>query len=202
MNGKRESFQFEGLQDPFEVCGGKTETQSSEEAPPRKLPPGAVGLPGLGGMPPRKLPPGAVGLPGMGEGAKKPPPGAVGLPGLGGFNPADIKSQLKKTGGPNLGPSPPKPEEGSVPLNPPLRKTLNRASTTGSVASEYQRGKEELFKWCKKCTEPYGIPMDNFTTSWADGMAFCALVHHNRPGTIDFNSLNKENKNANLKIAL
>lgn len=201
-DGKREEFKFETLVDPFEASRGNNEGQESSDNTPQEIssqeglkkPPGAIAMPGLGPNPGLKRPPGAVALPGIGTG-KKPPPGAVGMPGLGGFNPADIKSQLKKTNAPVANNNP----ESS--LNLP-KKTLVRASTTNSISSDYQKGRDELFKWCKNCTEPYGIPMQNFTTSWSDGMAFCALIHHNRPGMIDFNSLKKENKNENLKIAL
>lgn len=34
-----------------------------------------------------------------------------------------------------------------------------------------------------------------------NGLAFCAIIHHYRPHLIDFNSLNKDNAEENLKIA-
>lgn len=44
------------------------------------------------------------------------------------------------------------------------------------------KGTKALELWCKRlvkdCPE---VQIDNMTTSWRNGMAFCALVHHFRP---------------------
>lgn len=41
---------------------------------------------------------------------------------------------------------------------------------------------QDLLEWCKEITKNYeGIKVTNLTTSWRNGMAFCAIIHHFRP---------------------
>lgn len=45
-----------------------------------------------------------------------------------------------------------------------------------------ERGTKGLELWCRRMIEGYpGVKVVNMTTSWRDGMAFCALVHRIRP---------------------
>ena len=38
---------------------------------------------------------------------------------------------------------------------------------------------QDLLEWCKAVTAGYkGVKVTNMTTSWRNGMAFCALIHH------------------------
>lgn len=61
---------------------------------------------------------------------------------------------------------------------------------------------EELLSWCKEITEGYhGVKITNMTTSWRNGMAFCAIIHHFRPDLIDFSSLSPHDIKGNCKIA-
>eukprot|EP01114_Cavostelium_apophysatum_P005336 TRINITY_DN1618_c0_g1_i2.p1 TRINITY_DN1618_c0_g1~~TRINITY_DN1618_c0_g1_i2.p1 ORF type:complete len:748 (+),score=193.07 TRINITY_DN1618_c0_g1_i2:95-2338(+) len=65
-----------------------------------------------------------------------------------------------------------------------------------------KKGQEALLLWCKRATEGYnGVNVTNFHTSWADGLAFCALIHHFRPELIPFKELKAENKAHNLGLA-
>jgi hypothetical protein len=44
---------------------------------------------------------------------------------------------------------------------------------------------QDLLEWCKEVTREYqGVKVTNLTTSWRNGMAFCAVVHHFRPDLV------------------
>lgn len=45
------------------------------------------------------------------------------------------------------------------------------------------------------------VNVRNFTTSWRDGLAFCALIHKHRPDLIPFEKLNRNNPIQNLNLA-
>lgn len=41
---------------------------------------------------------------------------------------------------------------------------------------------QDLLEWCKEVTRDYsGVKVTNLTTSWRNGMAFCAVVHYFQP---------------------
>ena len=41
---------------------------------------------------------------------------------------------------------------------------------------------QDLLEWCKDITKDYqGVKVTNLTTSWRNGMAFCAVIHHFHP---------------------
>ncbi|XP_067682796.1 EH domain-binding protein 1-like isoform X2 [Haliotis asinina] len=61
---------------------------------------------------------------------------------------------------------------------------------------------QDLLSWCQEVTGGYrGVKITNLTTSWRNGMAFCAIIHHFRPDLIDFASLAPHNIKGNNKIA-
>ncbi|XP_030011245.1 EH domain-binding protein 1 isoform X5 [Sphaeramia orbicularis] len=61
---------------------------------------------------------------------------------------------------------------------------------------------QSLLVWCREVTKNYrGVKITNFTTSWRNGLAFCALLHHFRPDIIDYKSLNPQDIKENNKKA-
>ncbi|VDK21117.1 unnamed protein product [Taenia asiatica] len=47
----------------------------------------------------------------------------------------------------------------------------------------------------------YGVEVTNFSTSWADGVAMCALLHHFFPNSFDFNTVLSGGKAENYRLA-
>ncbi|XP_042563067.1 EH domain-binding protein 1-like, partial [Clupea harengus] len=61
---------------------------------------------------------------------------------------------------------------------------------------------QSLLAWCREVTKNYrGVKITNFTTSWRNGLAFCALLHHFRPASLDYKSLNPQDIKENNKKA-
>lgn len=70
------------------------------------------------------------------------------------------------------------------------------------ISIEDLTAKEGLLYWCQKKTQGYrDVHVKDFTRSWHDGLAFCALIHKHRPDLIDYDSLRKENALDNLELA-
>nr|2D89_A Chain A, EHBP1 protein [Homo sapiens] len=72
----------------------------------------------------------------------------------------------------------------------------------GSSGSSGPNASQSLLVWCKEVTKNYrGVKITNFTTSWRNGLSFCAILHHFRPDLIDYKSLNPQDIKENNKKA-
>ncbi len=64
------------------------------------------------------------------------------------------------------------PESVNVNVNKVVEKISVKDRTPG----------QDLLEWCKDVTRDYsGVKVTNLTTSWRNGMAFCAVIHSFRP---------------------
>ncbi|CAF3443666.1 unnamed protein product [Rotaria socialis] len=110
-------------------------------------------------------------------------------------------------------------------VRPPLQRalTINNSPITPSppstpptmnntISSTYKRKtplvrstsnvKEGLLRWCQAQVIGYpNVSVTNLSSSWADGLAFCALTHHFFPDAFDFNSLSSANRKENFELA-
>ncbi|KAL4672076.1 hypothetical protein H8957_009917 [Semnopithecus entellus] len=77
------------------------------------------------------------------------------------------------------------------------RRLLGSQATPAMVSSS-----QSLLEWCQAVTAGYrGIRITNFTTSWRNGLAFCAILHRFYPDKIDYASLDPLNIKQNNKQA-
>lgn len=68
--------------------------------------------------------------------------------------------------------------------------------------TSYKEAQERLLKWCQNVTRNYeSVKIRNFTSDFADGLAFCAIVHHYFPDEFDFQALKRDNKQENFELA-
>ncbi|XP_059224532.1 EH domain-binding protein 1 isoform X2 [Stomoxys calcitrans] len=74
----------------------------------------------------------------------------------------------------------------------PVEKIILKENTPG----------QDLLEWCKEVTKEYpNVKVTNLTTSWRNGMAFCAIIHHFEPNLIDMSKLTPHEVVGNCRIA-
>ncbi|XP_033237906.1 serine/arginine repetitive matrix protein 2 isoform X10 [Drosophila pseudoobscura] len=62
--------------------------------------------------------------------------------------------------------------------------------------------KDQLLQWCQHKTQEYeNVQISNFSSSWSDGLAFCALIHHFLPDAFDYSTLTKQTRRHNFEVA-
>ncbi|KAL4870335.1 hypothetical protein BDV12DRAFT_166163 [Aspergillus spectabilis] len=80
--------------------------------------------------------------------------------------------------------------------------TLILRFTISDINEEGMTAKAGLLLWCQRKTACYeGVEVRDFSTSWNDGLAFCALLDIHRPDLIDFDALDKNDHRGNMKLA-
>ncbi|KAF2430326.1 alpha-actin-like proteinin [Tothia fuscella] len=80
--------------------------------------------------------------------------------------------------------------------------TLILRFTISDINEEGLSAKEGLLLWCQRKTACYEeVEVRDFSTSWNDGLAFCALLDIHRPDLIDYDSLDKSDHRGNMALA-
>ncbi|KAF2200601.1 hypothetical protein GQ43DRAFT_441401 [Delitschia confertaspora ATCC 74209] len=80
--------------------------------------------------------------------------------------------------------------------------TLILRFTISDINEEGLSAKEGLLLWCQRKTACYDeVNVRDFSTSWNDGLAFCALLDIHRPDLIDYDSLDKDDHRGNMQLA-
>ncbi|XP_048092130.1 uncharacterized protein LOC125289380 isoform X10 [Alosa alosa] len=61
---------------------------------------------------------------------------------------------------------------------------------------------QSLLQWCQEVTQDHkGVKITNFSTSWRNGLAFCAILHHFHPDKINYEMLDPYDIKHNNKKA-
>ncbi|XP_053442869.1 smoothelin isoform X5 [Nycticebus coucang] len=80
------------------------------------------------------------------------------------------------------------------------RATVQRSTSFG--VPNANSIKQMLLDWCRAKTRGYQhVDIQNFSSSWSDGMAFCALVHNFFPEAFDYGQLSPQNRRQNFEVA-
>ena len=80
--------------------------------------------------------------------------------------------------------------------------TLILRFTISDINEEGLTAKEGLLLWCQRKTACYeDVDVRDFSASWNDGLAFCALLDIHRPDLIDYDSLDKNDHRGNMQLA-
>uniref|UniRef100_F6WFG6 Smoothelin n=1 Tax=Ornithorhynchus anatinus TaxID=9258 RepID=F6WFG6_ORNAN len=89
-------------------------------------------------------------------------------------------------------------KESGSPAGP--RVTVQRSTSFG--VPNANSIKQMLLDWCRAKTRGYEhVDIQNFSSSWSDGMAFCALVHNFFPEAFDYAQLTPQNRRQNFEVA-
>ncbi|XP_042368742.1 EH domain-binding protein 1-like protein 1 isoform X2 [Plectropomus leopardus] len=93
--------------------------------------------------------------------------------------------------------------QASEPTTPQKRPAEAAASLEGfSPSPSLVTSSQSLLDWCQEVTQGHkGVKITNFSTSWRNGLAFCAILHHFHPGKINYEMLDPYDIKHNNKKA-
>ncbi|GCC32191.1 hypothetical protein chiPu_0010651 [Chiloscyllium punctatum] len=86
--------------------------------------------------------------------------------------------------------------------NCPLERVNSMRKSIKVSRRESEVRPNRLLTWCQKQTENYqNVAVTDLTSSWKNGLALCAIIHHFCPQLIDFDALNEEDAAKNNQLA-
>ncbi|XP_048370165.1 smoothelin isoform X2 [Sphaerodactylus townsendi] len=92
-------------------------------------------------------------------------------------------------------------KESGSPANPAVSRVAVQRSSSFGVPNANSI-KQMLLDWCRAKTRGYEhVDIQNFSSSWSDGMAFCALVHNFFPEAFDYAQLSPQDRRRNFEMA-
>ncbi|XP_019130927.2 smoothelin isoform X3 [Larimichthys crocea] len=93
-------------------------------------------------------------------------------------------------------------KDGGGPGNQAVAKVNRVQRSTSFGVPNANSIKQMLLDWCRAKTRSYEhVDIQNFSSSWSNGMAFCALVHNFFPEAFDYSSLSPSNRRQNFEVA-
>ena len=79
--------------------------------------------------------------------------------------------------------------------------TRSQSFSPASAATSAATIKATLLTWCQQRTRGYrGVDIRNFSSSWADGLAFAAISHSYAPDAFDFDELDPSDRRNTLEV--
>ncbi|XP_043100405.1 uncharacterized protein ehbp1l1a isoform X2 [Puntigrus tetrazona] len=80
--------------------------------------------------------------------------------------------------------------------------TAHTSPTSEAEIATLVNSSQSLLEWCQKVTQGYkGVRITNFSTSWRNGLAFCAILHHFHPDKVNYEMLDPYDIKRNNKKA-
>ena len=74
--------------------------------------------------------------------------------------------------------------------------------SVGTIEMDGLAGKEGLLLWCQRQAKGHdNVTINNFSKSWANGLAFCAILHRFGPEHIPYDELSAADPQKNLELA-
>uniref|UniRef100_A0A8C1BE41 EH domain binding protein 1 like 1 n=1 Tax=Cyprinus carpio carpio TaxID=630221 RepID=A0A8C1BE41_CYPCA len=81
-------------------------------------------------------------------------------------------------------------------------KRMSAAVKMATAIATLVNSSQSLLEWCQKVTQGYkGVRITNFSTSWRNGLAFCAILHHFHPDKVNYEMLDPYDIKRNNKKA-
>ncbi|KAH8299705.1 hypothetical protein KR044_005001 [Drosophila immigrans] len=107
------------------------------------------------------------------------------------LQPLDLKKSYEST-----------PAVNNMTTNKSTINTTNSLKPVEKIMLKDNTPGQDLLEWCKDVTKDYpNVKVTNLTTSWRNGMAFCAIIHHFMPHLIDMSKLSAHDVVGNCRIA-